>query len=134
MQKFGDRHARKQDRFEDRQARRAGAEAEWRAARQRATAKARAHGARRHAALQQSAAHWRAEARDHTDARRDDRWRKAAKRQGLLPETGVSAEVADSSGRLITQREADDAAERSINRENADAELQRLRREIENDR
>jgi hypothetical protein len=34
---------------------------------------------------------------------------------------------------LITQRQADDAAERSITRENADAELRRLRWEIEND-
>jgi len=81
-----------------------------------------------------NARRWRAEARDSADARRDDRWRKAARRRGLLPEDGSGAEVPDSSSPLITQRLADDAAERSITRENADAELRRLRGEIENDR
>jgi hypothetical protein len=35
---------------------------------------------------------------------------------------------------LLTQQEADDAVSRSIDRRNADAELARLRREIESDR
>jgi hypothetical protein len=133
VQRFDDRQARKQDHFDNRQARRAAAEAEWRAARAQAADQARGNRAR-HGAASKSARRWRAEAHDSTDARRDERWRKAARRRGLLPEGDSGAEGSDSSGPLIPQRVADEAAERSITRENADAELRRLRWEIENDR
>jgi hypothetical protein len=67
-------------------------------------------------------ARWRAEARTRADSRRTDRWRKAASRRGVL------------SQRLLSQDEADKAVAAIITRANADAELQRLRGEIEGDR
>jgi hypothetical protein len=131
VERFDNRQARKQDHFEHRQARKAEAEAEWRAARARAAAKVKSRGPRQGASVEHSAGRWRAEAKDrvNTQRHRADRWRKAATRNGILPEGGADNRGAKRRGRLLSQREADDAAGRSISRKNADAELKRLRQD-----
>jgi hypothetical protein len=135
VERFDHRQDRRRKHFDKRQAVRDEAEAKWRVARDRAASEAGGRPFRRHPALRHSEARWQAEAHDHVETRRHraERWRKAARRDGILPADGDDKSGAAPRDRLLTQREADDAAARNISRENADAELKRLREEIESD-